>query len=66
MVWIVDETNRAIHRTVQVGRAGPNGLVEITSGLNAMDKLIVSGVQELSDGDVVIIRGEDQTLGGGR
>ena len=51
---------------IQVGGSGPDGLVEIIEGLNATDKLIASGVDNLNPGDAVTIRGEDQAIGVGR
>ncbi|MEQ9406561.1 MAG: HlyD family efflux transporter periplasmic adaptor subunit [Fuerstiella sp.] len=65
-IWVVDADNRAVRKTVQVGGTGSDGLVEITDGLNVTDKLIASGIEDLSSGDVVTIRGEDQAIGVGR
>ncbi|MFK8114078.1 MAG: efflux RND transporter periplasmic adaptor subunit [Rubripirellula sp.] len=65
-IWIVDAENRALRKTVQVGEAGTDGLVEITEGLTPTDKLIASGVENVSSGDAISIRGEDQTIGVGR
>ncbi|MCA9124910.1 MAG: efflux RND transporter periplasmic adaptor subunit [Planctomycetales bacterium] len=65
-VWVVDADNRAIRMAIQVGGSGPDGLVEIIEGLNATDKLIASGVDNLNPGDAVTIRGEDQAIGVGR
>ena len=62
-LWIVDGQSRALLRSVTVGGPGPDGLVEITGGLNATDKLVVAGTADLSPGEAVIIRGEDQTIG---
>lgn len=63
VVWIVDGNNQAIQKTVTVGGEGPEGLVEVTDGLNETDKLIASGTSELSPGETVVIREEDQTIG---
>ncbi len=63
VVWIVDADQRAIRKEVAVRASGPEGLVEITQGLNATDKLIASGVEQLTSGQPVMIRGEDPVLG---
>jgi hypothetical protein len=63
VVWIVDGDNQAIQRNVTLGGEGQNGLVEVTEGLNVTDKLIASGTSELSPGETVVIREEDQTIG---
>ncbi len=65
-VWIVDADSRAVRRTVTAGGAGADGLVEIAAGLNAADKLIVSGAENLSTGDTVVVTGEDRSFGVGR
>lgn len=65
-IWVVDADNRAVRRTIQLGGAGPDGLVQIVHGLNVTDKLIASGVENLETGDVVTIQGDDQTIGVGR
>lgn len=64
-VWIVDADSCAVQKSVTVGKAGPDGLVEIRTGLNPTDKLITSGTAQLSDGTEVLISGEDQALGTG-
>ncbi|MGI9470032.1 MAG: efflux RND transporter periplasmic adaptor subunit [Rubripirellula sp.] len=62
-IWIVDSDHRAIRRRIEVGQAGPEGLVEITRGLFATDKLIASGAESLDVGAEVIVTGEDQAMG---
>jgi RND family efflux transporter MFP subunit len=62
-VWIVDANNVAQRRTVVVGNPGAGGLVEIKSGLQPTNKLIVSGIDGLKPGTSVVITGDDQTLG---
>lgn len=62
-VWIVDLNDVAQRRTVEVGSPSAGGLMEIGSGLNATDKLIVSGVNGLKQGGLVNVTGDDQTLG---
>lgn len=66
LVWIVDGSNRAVRRVVTLGGERPGGLVEVTEGLNVTDKLIASGASDLSSGETVSIREEDQTIGVGR
>ncbi|TWT43491.1 efflux RND transporter periplasmic adaptor subunit [Botrimarina hoheduenensis] len=63
-VWIVDLTNKvARRRTVEVGRgATDGGLVQITSGLQPTDKLIVAGRESVIDGTRIRVSGEDRTL----
>ena len=62
-VWIVDADSMAQRRTVDVGSPSGGGLVEIKSGLNATDKLVVSGINRLKPGSPVVVTGDDQTLG---
>jgi HlyD family secretion protein len=64
IVWATDPaTGVARRRSVQLGQAGTGQLVEVTQGLSALDKLIVSGRDGLSDGERVRVTGEDRTLG---
>lgn len=65
-IWVVDADQLAILKTVNVGGAGTDGLVEIREGLNVTDKLIASGSENLASGDTVRIQGEHQTMGTGR
>lgn len=63
-VWIVDAARGVARRTsVQLGKAGTDELVEVTQGLTALDKLIVSGREGLSDGARIRVIGPDRTLG---
>lgn len=62
-VWVVDEQDRAVRKSVAVGSPGPEGLVEIVSGLQITDKLIASETAELEAGQRVEISGEDRVLG---
>lgn len=67
LVWVVDaSTGVAKKRIVQLGQAGTEELVEVTSGLTALDKLIVSGREGMVDGERIKIAGEDHTLGTSR
>lgn len=65
VVWVVDANGQAAAKTVTLGGEGPDGLVEVTSGLTVTDKLIASGTDGLSPGESVVIRAENQTLGVG-
>lgn len=62
-VWIVDLLHgQALQRSVQTGQ--PSGdLVEVTSGLNPTDRLIVGGREGLRNADRVRVTGEDETVG---
>jgi RND family efflux transporter MFP subunit len=61
-VWIVDATSTvARQRTVQLGRAGTDQLVEVTEGLDPTTKLIVGGRESLTEGTRIRIVGEDQS-----
>lgn len=63
-LWIVDaEQSVARQRTVEVGRAGTEQLVEITKGIDPTAKLIVGGRESLTDGAGVRVTGEDQSPG---
>ncbi|MBP1729083.1 MAG: family efflux pump rane fusion lipoprotein, partial [Deltaproteobacteria bacterium] len=48
-VWVVDSGNIARLRLVKIGRA-INERVEILSGLSAGERVVVSGVEKVSDG----------------
>ncbi|WP_254512842.1 efflux RND transporter periplasmic adaptor subunit [Anatilimnocola floriformis] len=50
-VWVADlQTSRAIEKPVHLGKAGTEQLVEVTQGVTATDKLIVSGRDALKNG----------------
>jgi hypothetical protein len=61
--WVVDANQRAKRKTISLGVAGQDGLVEVVNGLNVTDKLISSGADSLQNGDPVVVSGEDQTIG---
>jgi hypothetical protein len=64
MAWIADTTSGVARRkSIQLGTAGTDRLVEVAQGLTALDKLIVTGREGLQDGDRVRVTGEDPTLG---
>jgi hypothetical protein len=67
IVWVADAgRGLAVRRSIQLGRAGTDQLVEVTQGLNALDKLIASGREGLSDGDRIRITGTDPAMGADR
>jgi RND family efflux transporter MFP subunit len=50
IVYTVDEKNIAHVKNVQLGMYTPDGAVEITTGLNVGDLLVVQGFEALSEG----------------
>lgn len=62
-VWIVDASGQARRRSIQLGKAGSDKLVEVTSGLTPTDKLIASGTDGLQEGEAVEISREDDRIG---
>lgn len=63
-VWVADlAAGVARQKTIQLGKASTDQLVEVTQGLSALDKLIVSGRDALQDGSRIRVTGEDASLG---
>ena len=62
-VWVIDAEERARIATVEVGKESPDGLVEVTSGLQVTDKLISSDTSKLRSGMPVNVSGEDSSIG---
>ena len=63
-VWLADQaSNTAQRKTVTLGRAGTEDLIEVASGLTPTDKLISAGIEGLNDRDRIRIAGEDSMLG---
>ncbi|REJ70187.1 MAG: hypothetical protein DWQ31_01855, partial [Planctomycetota bacterium] len=63
-VWVADqETRTARVRTITLGRAGTDELVEVTNGLTPTDKLISGGREGLTDNQRIRIASEDGMLG---
>ncbi|MEX0703340.1 MAG: efflux RND transporter periplasmic adaptor subunit [Planctomycetales bacterium] len=62
-VWIADASGLARRRSVRLGKAGTEELVEVVEGLSPTDKLISGGREGLTDGDRIAIAGEDASLG---
>lgn len=65
-VWVADiEHGIARRRTVELGRAGTDQLVEIATGLDPTSKLIVGGRETLDEGARIRIAGDDRSLSAG-
>ncbi|QEG23089.1 efflux RND transporter periplasmic adaptor subunit [Mariniblastus fucicola] len=62
VVWVVDANNRARERTISVREANGD-LVLVESGLQPTDKLVSSNTNDLSDGTLVVVSGEDRSIG---
>jgi len=59
-VWVADrEGSRARKRTVRLGAAGTDELIEVVEGLFSTDKLIASGREGLADGARINVLGEE-------
>jgi hypothetical protein len=63
MVWIAEAEGIARRKSVRLGKAGTEELVEVIEGLNPTDKLISSGQEALKDGDRITITAEDANVG---
>lgn len=62
--WVADtSTGVARQKSIQLGTAGTDQLVEVTQGLSALDKLIVGGREGLQNGARIRVTGEDLSLG---
>lgn len=62
-VWIVDEQSKARKRTLELDDRKDDVLVSVKTGLRFTDKLISTGIDDLSEGMRVRVTGDDQTLG---
>ncbi|MBA3312517.1 MAG: HlyD family efflux transporter periplasmic adaptor subunit [Planctomycetaceae bacterium] len=58
-VWVAAADGTARRRSVSLGEAGTESLVEVAEGLRPTDRLIVGGRESLEDGDRIEITGED-------
>jgi multidrug efflux pump subunit AcrA (membrane-fusion protein) len=58
-VWVAAPDGTARRQTVQLGKAGTEELIEVTSGLAPTDKLISGGGEGLETGDRITVTGED-------
>jgi len=62
-VWVADQSKGVARRvSVQTADRRSGGLVEITSGLNATNRLIVGDIEGLQDGQRIRVTGEDTSL----
>ena len=57
-VFVVDDKNIAHARIVQIGMHTPEGGVELTTGVKAGEKMVMRGIEPLSDGAPVKISKE--------
>ncbi|HUT95020.1 MAG TPA: hypothetical protein VMY37_36530, partial [Thermoguttaceae bacterium] len=58
-VWAADQSAGVARRTpVELGAAGPHGLVKVTRGLNVASRVIASDHDDLRDGQRMRITGE--------
>ena len=63
-VWVADLSKKVARlQPVKLGRAGTPELVEIVQGIEPTTKLIVSGRENLEDGDRIKVVGQDKNLG---
>jgi RND family efflux transporter MFP subunit len=62
-VWIVDAQQLAQQQRIEVGAALEGSLMEIKSGLQITDKVIVTGADQLRPGSRVVVTGEDRNFG---
>ncbi|MFO1007532.1 MAG: efflux RND transporter periplasmic adaptor subunit [Planctomycetaceae bacterium] len=62
-LWIVDPQGQARRKTVRLGNAGTEALVEVVEGLAPTDRLISAGRESLKNGDRVHVTGEDSQIG---
>ncbi len=61
-VWVADQqSNVAKRRSIKLGRAGTDDLVEVVRGLTPTDKLIAHGRESLRDNDRIRIASEEAT-----
>ncbi|MFH5806797.1 efflux RND transporter periplasmic adaptor subunit, partial [Alienimonas sp. DA493] len=58
-IWVAGPDGLARRRSVTLGEAGTEDLVEVTDGLRPTDKLLAGGREGLEDGDRIEITGED-------
>lgn len=63
LVWVASADGKARRKTVRLGKAGTEELVEVIEGLTPTDKLISSGQESLEEGDRITITAEDANMG---
>ncbi len=63
-VWIADQSENVAKKSpVSLGQTDPNGLTEITSGLDVSSRVISDSPEGLRDGTHIRVSREDSTLG---
>lgn len=62
-LWLAAPDGTARRKSVRLGQAGTDELVEVLQGLRPTDRLIAGGREGLSDGDSITISGEDNSIG---
>ena len=62
-LWIADSRGIARRKTIRLGTAATESLVEVVEGLTPTDRLIAAGRDALKDGDRIEITAEDRHLG---
>jgi RND family efflux transporter MFP subunit len=60
-VWVADRSEGIARRvSVETGKTGNEGLVEVTSGLTVASRMIADGIEGLEDGDRIHVTDEAQ------
>ena len=60
-VWLADQSAQVARKQqIQTGIPGESGLVEVSHGLNISSRIIVAGIDDLTDGCRIHITGEAQ------
>lgn len=62
-VWVTASGGLARRKSIRLGKAGTEELVEALEGLTPTDRLITAGREGLVDGDRIMITGEDGSIG---
>jgi multidrug efflux pump subunit AcrA (membrane-fusion protein) len=62
-VWIADANGLARRKSLKLGNAGTDELVEVLEGLSPTDRLISGNREALNEGARITISGEDATIG---
>ncbi|ACA88400.1 efflux RND transporter periplasmic adaptor subunit [Shewanella woodyi] len=57
-VWLLDDENRVHKQKIEVEKLTPTG-IRVTNGIAKGERLVTSGVNKLVDGQLVIIKGEE-------
>lgn len=62
-VWIAGPGGFAHRKSIRLGKAGTDALVEVVEGLTPTDRLISGGREAIVDGDRIQITGDDGNIG---